>query len=74
MKTDSMINKYDEQGRANGPWEQYYSNGQLWHKGEYKEGWQHGIWEDYLSNGKLTYKGELKNKKQIGLWYEERYD
>ena len=74
MKTDMNINQRDEQGRPHGPWEVYWSDGQLWRKGEYKHGRNYGLWEYYYENVQPWAKGELKNEKQIGLWYEEKYD
>ena len=64
-----MINKYDEQGKRHGYWEQYHHNGQLWRKGEYRHGKAHGLWEYYWSDGQLSYKGEHKQDRHIGLWY-----
>jgi antitoxin component YwqK of YwqJK toxin-antitoxin module len=51
------ISSYNDQGEAHGYWEEYYSNGQLWYKGNYVNGNEHGYWESYYSNGQLYYKG-----------------
>ena len=35
-----------------GPWIRYYENGNIFRKGNYKDGRQHGLWEWYWENGK----------------------
>ena len=39
-----MINQRGENGMPHGPWEDYYDNGQLSFKGEYKKGKSIGLW------------------------------
>jgi len=68
------INQYDKKGFRHGPWEDYYPNGQLASKGEYKNGKKHGVWEEYYYSGGFYYVGEFKKGKSIGIWYEQRYD
>ena len=34
-------------GKRDGPWVNYYPNGQLWSKGEYKNGKFEGLWVAY---------------------------
>ena len=55
-------------GQAHGLWERYYSNGNLFYKGEYINGKRHGYWESYYYNGNLCYKGSYLNGNQIGFW------
>jgi len=44
-----------ESGQSNwdGPWSQYYENGQLMSKGTYKDGKAIGDWKEYYENGNL---------------------
>jgi len=70
----NIINQRDKNGKRHGLWEEYYSNGIISSKGEYKNGRQHGPWERYHSNGQLSFKGEFKKGKSIGIWYEQRYN
>ena len=55
-------------GKKEGPWLSYYSNGQLSSKGEYKNGDLEGPWLSYYSNGQLSSKGEYKNGDLEGPW------
>jgi len=41
-------------GKSDGPFEDYYANGQLKCKGNYKDGIFDGLSEDYYENGKLN--------------------
>jgi antitoxin component YwqK of YwqJK toxin-antitoxin module len=50
------ITPYNELGQPHGYWEHYWSNGQLFYKGNYVNGKRHGYWEIYHSNGQLKYK------------------
>ena len=43
-------------GGYDGPWEEYYENGQLMTKGTYKDGDRAGGWEEYYENGQLKMK------------------
>ena len=43
----------------------YHSNGQLYSKGNYKNGNKEGLWEEYYKNGQLWYKGNCKNGVKI---------
>ncbi|MGB9697739.1 MAG: toxin-antitoxin system YwqK family antitoxin, partial [Ignavibacteria bacterium] len=52
-----------------GSWEYYcYDNGNLYSKGNYKNGVKEGSWEYYYNNGNLQSKGNFKNGKQEGYW------
>ena len=46
---------------------EYYENGQLWIRENYKDGQQHGLTELYYENGQLSIKGNFKNGEQHGL-------
>ncbi len=62
-----MINQRDKNGKPHGPWEDYYDNGKMAWKGEYKKGFRHGSWEHYHSNGQLSFKCEFKNDSMDGF-------
>jgi hypothetical protein len=55
-------------GRMEGLWVKYWSNGQLHFKGNHRNGKHEGYWEYYLENGQLDAKGNYKNGKQEGYW------
>ena len=55
-------------GKKEGEWVYYYSNGQLDFKGNYKNGKEEGEWISYFSNGQLRYKGNYKNGEREGKW------
>ena len=46
---------------------EYYENGQLWIRENYKDGQQHGLTELYYENGQLSIKGNFKDGEQHGL-------
>ena len=64
------MNRRDEQGRAQGPWEAFHPDGGLLFKGAYLDGKQHGPWEFFHPNGALYTKGSYENGKKKGLWKE----
>jgi antitoxin component YwqK of YwqJK toxin-antitoxin module len=72
MKNKDII-PYNDKGEQHGYWEDYYSNGKLWYKGNYVNGKQHGYWESYYDNGNLAYKGNYIDGKRHGYW-EWYYD
>lgn len=53
-----------------GQLEDYYENGSLEYKLNYKNGKRHGFCEHYFWDGQTWWKGEYKNGKERGLWYE----
>lgn len=55
-------------GKKEGMWETYFTNGQLSSKGSYKNGESEGLWEVYSSDGGLISKGSYKNGEREGLW------
>ena len=71
MKKNKQINQSNSQGKAEGYWERYYSNGQLWYKGHYVNGYAEGYWEYYYVNGQLSFKGHYVKGEEIrGIDYE----
>jgi hypothetical protein len=55
-------------GILHGPRVMYWSNGQLWLKGNYKDGELHGPWVNYYENGQLKAKGNYVNGEKDGPW------
>ena len=56
-------------GKREGPWVTYKSDGRLWMKSSYKNGKQEGHWEEYwTSTGQLSQRGHFKDGKQEGLF------
>ncbi len=47
---------------------EYYENGQLHLRKEYKDGQKHGLWEEYFTNDQLMTKGTFTNGVMTGLW------
>jgi antitoxin component YwqK of YwqJK toxin-antitoxin module len=74
IRKENLINLFDENGKRHGYWEYYYSNGQLWYKGNFVNGKQHGYWESYYSSGQLYYKGNYVNGKEHGYWESYYYN
>ena len=63
-----QINQYTHDGKKEGYWEFYYSNGNLSFKGLYKNDLRYGIWEYYNINGQLSMKGSYKDDLKDGIW------
>ena len=55
------MNAYNEEGLREGPWEEYYSNGNLWYKENYVNGKANGLFERYFSNLNVCYKINFVN-------------
>jgi len=55
-------------GKEDGPWVDYWFNGQLFYKGTYKDDKKVGPWVDYWDNGQLWSKGTYKDDKKVGPW------
>jgi len=53
-------------GKKDGPWVIYHTNGQLWQKATYNDGKAVGPWVNYWYNGQLAEKGTFKNGKSDG--------
>ena len=62
------INQYNLRGLKEGYWEEYYENGNLHEKGEYKEGNKEGIWIWSGYNGKKHNKGNYTRSWKHGCW------
>ena len=58
-----------ENGKADGSWRDYYTNGQLFSKGNYKNGKRGGPWFIYFESGQLKTEGNYKNGKKDGPWF-----
>jgi antitoxin component YwqK of YwqJK toxin-antitoxin module len=59
----------DSEGLYQGMWENYYLNGELKSKGEYKDGKKYGKWIYYFRNGKVEQEGFYDdNGLYTGLW------
>ena len=56
---------------SDGPYEEYYNNGQLWVKGTWKDGSSDGPYEEYHEDGQLNEKGTLKDGEECGEWTED---
>ena len=56
-----QINQYDNDGRKQGYWEDYYGNGRIRSKGNYVNGIWEGNWEFYYDNGKISSKASFVN-------------
>ena len=50
---------------------QYYRNGQLQSKGNYKDNKHDGLWEQYYDNGLLHCKGNYKDGEKEERIYNE---
>jgi len=57
-------------GKREGYWYTYYTDGVLLSKGHYKNGKKFGTWETYHDNGQLFSMGNYENDKQEGYWVE----
>jgi len=58
-------------GKMDGPYEDYYANGQLWAKGTYAAGERDGPAEMYHENGQLEAKGTWNMGEACGEWILE---
>ena len=52
----------------NGPWKEYFSNGQIFKEGNIVNGKRNGPWKEYFSNGQLESSGNLNDGNKDGLW------
>jgi antitoxin component YwqK of YwqJK toxin-antitoxin module len=55
-------------GLREGPWEQYYDNGQLHYRGFYMNSKFYNFCECYTKDGNLNYKGNFIKNIPIGFW------
>jgi antitoxin component YwqK of YwqJK toxin-antitoxin module len=58
----------NEDGKRDGNWEEYYSNGKILSKGDYKNNLRNGQWNFFYINGSKEQTGEFVNGKYNGLW------
>ena len=70
LNKNNRMNK-EVNGKREGYWEEYYDNGKLMYKGNYKDGKLCGYWEYYFSSGKIYFKGSHKDGIRDSYW--ERY-
>ena len=54
-----------------GPYETFYSNGQLKEKGSYKDGKRDGAWEQFYDAGQLKSKGNFNNGEGLLKWFDQ---
>ena len=57
-----------QNGKKEGEWFFFTTNGKLWEKGIYKNGVLEGEWVSYHDNGGLYKKGTYKNGEKVGEW------
>ncbi len=55
-------------GKKEGEWVRYWSNGELMSKVSFKNGKEDGEWVIYYSNGRVRDKGNYKNGVMQGEW------
>ena len=55
-------------GKKEGTWVRYYTNGQLFSVSNYKNGRKNGAWITYNKEGHLIEKGQYKNDLEEGSW------
>ena len=59
----------DGSGVKQGPWKEYYADGELRAEGDYLDGSRYGKWKFYHQNGKVEQTGKyVKGGKPHGLW------
>jgi antitoxin component YwqK of YwqJK toxin-antitoxin module len=54
--------------RPDGLTEWYYPNGQLEHKGSYRDGKETGYWEYFREDGTMEFRGTFRNGLRDGKW------
>jgi antitoxin component YwqK of YwqJK toxin-antitoxin module len=62
----------DKKGVLQGVWEEFYLNGKIKSKGEYKNGKKYSRWEYYFTTGKIEQKGSYDSNGQYTgewIWY-----
>ncbi len=60
--------------RMHGEFREWWENGQLWKKGQYREGKQVGAWESYNDSGQLLKSGAFLDGRPDGEWSYFRTD
>ena len=61
-------NRINRRGARIGYWELYYSDGNIYYRGSYKNGLKDGLWEGYYDNGNIRSKGSYKDGVRVGIW------
>ena len=74
IKDGVRINQYNIDGRKQGYWEEYYSDGNIEYKGNYKNGKEDGYWEYYWENGKIYSKGSYIDGSMNGIWIDYHWN
>ena len=64
------IYEINDKGQQHGRYISYYSNGNIMHKGHFKNDFAHGLWEYFYQDSTLMHKGEYINGTMIGYWIE----
>ena len=54
-----------------GPFESFYSNGQVKERGAYSDGKREGRWEQFYAGGQLKSKGDFNNGVGVVKWYDK---
>ncbi len=60
-------------GKVNGPWRDWRSNGQLWVELNYANGVHHGFWKIWNVDGSLKFNGHYINGASEGEQIEYEY-
>ena len=55
-------------GERHGTWKAWYTGGQLWSVGEYRNGMENGQKTVYYENGQKYYEGQVKDDVRVGKW------
>jgi hypothetical protein len=55
-------------GKLDGPWVEYWGNGQVHSKGSFKSGKPVEMWVTYHENGQLLSQGSFNDGKPTGSW------
>ena len=69
--TGNVVGKYRGKvinGMREGTWAQWWENGQLYWRLNYKNGKTDGLYESYFKNGQLSSRGKFKNGSMVGKW------
>ena len=70
VRSEGYVNR---EGNEEGYWECFYTNGQMYSQGNWKNGVKVGCWRYFYSNGQTKELGDYKEGKQVGNWryYDE---
>ena len=67
-KGEKKIEGFMKNGKRDGQWKSFYSDGALWSEGTYAEGKQYGTSISYYQNGNKQFEGLYKDGKPNGKW------